>query len=96
VNPHDAILVNRTDETRFLSIMHAEVLMVGHAFGKVEALTKLCPGQAAIKVHPLTAVIAPGLPAKRLTESGRDQSGLEGLEMLTGHSLPPYRTSSGD
>jgi hypothetical protein len=85
VNAHDAVVMNGADETRLLSVVCAEMLMIGNACREMKALSKLGTREAAVEINPFAAVISPGLTAKLLAKTRGDKCLFEWLEMFASH-----------
>ena len=67
--------------------MRAEVFVIGYARVELKSLAQRRPIQAAIKVNPFAAMIAPRFSAKGFLEAAGEERLFERVKMFAGHVL---------
>ena len=92
MDAHDGVLALGTDETRFLAIVRAEVVVVDYARGEGDSLADAGLIEVAIEINPFAAVGRPGLAAEGFWEARGDELGFELAEVLAGHGFRQART----
>lgn len=85
MHAHDRVVARGANETRFLAVVRAEMVVVDDAVGQRNA----CPDALSIeptgKVYPLAAVAGPGAAAKGLRNVAGGEGLLEFNKVLAGH-----------
>lgn len=82
---NDRIVVDLADQSGFLAVMSAAMLVIFDACGEPECKANGIEGQHAIEIHPLAAVLRPGRTAKGFPMARRCDRSLKFDQMLARH-----------
>src|ERR1041384_4162201 len=86
MNAHNGVVTAAANETHFLAVVRAAMIMIDHAISNREPLANRRPIEPTSKIHPLATITRPRLAAKGDGDRRGDHGLFEFSEMLTNHN----------